>query len=155
MVMVLIHRQRELSFAVRHPDTQFVTAQRSEHDAVVLRDVERDECAFKFPGIIVHHVCLFPVCCLLFVQKSEFNHQLTSVADTQRESVRARIESFERLFGFRVVEECSCPSFGTAQHVAVGKAAAEDNHVDRFQCLASCNQVGHHHVLHVEACQIE
>ena len=87
--------------------------------------------------------------------QTQFYHQLTSVTDTQRERILAGIELVEGLLGFRVVQECPCPSFCRTQHVTVGESATEDDHIDILQRLATTDQVGHHHVFHFESGQIE
>ena len=106
--------------------------------------------------VVVQHLSsLTVVLCLSVAQQAELHHQLASVADAQREGVVAGIELIQGLLGLRVVEEGAGPSFGRTQHVAVGESAAEDNHIDLLECLAPADEVGHHHVFHVEAGQIE
>ena len=88
------------------------------------------------------------------LNQSKFNHQLTAVADAEGEGVLAGIELVERLLGLRVEEEGTRPALGRTEHVAVGEATAEDDEVDILERLAPRDEVGHHHVLHVEAGQI-
>ena len=100
----------------------------------------------------MEHAC---AACVFGIDEVELNHQLTTVADAERQSVLTCIKLVERLLGLRVEEECSCPSLGRAENVGVGESAAEHDHVDILECFASADEVGHHHVLHVEAGQIE
>ena len=135
-----------------HPYAELASAERTEHHAVVLRYLNAEERALKLVRVVVEHACTFGV---LRIDEVEFNHQLATVADAERQSVLACIELVERLFGLRIEEECSCPSLGRAENVGVGESSAEHNHVDVLECLASADEVGHHHILHVEAGQIE
>ena len=89
------------------------------------------------------------------VDEVELNHELTAVADAERQGVLACIELVKGFFGLGVVEEGTCPSFGRTEHVRVGETTAEDNHVDVFKCFAPADKVGHHHIFYVEASQIE
>ena len=93
--------------------------------------------------------------CTLGASQPEFYHQLTAIADAERQSVLAGIEPVEGFLGLRVVKESSCPSLGRAENVAVGEATAEDDEVHFVERLATGDEVSHHHVLHVEAGQIE
>ena len=170
VVFAFCLRQTELAFAVCHPCADLETAQRTEHHALVLGYGKCHEGALELVAVVVQHLC-----CLLavlaqslavqdalavggiqrLVDQSQFYHQLATVADAKTQSVLACIELVQCLLGLGVVQECACPSLGTAQNVAVGETAAEGNHVHVLQSLASGDEVGHGNVLHVEACQPE
>ena len=92
---------------------------------------------------------------VLRIDKVEFNHQLTTVADAEAQRVGTGIELVQSFFGLGVVEKCARPTFGAAQNIAVGEAATEDDKVDVVQRLAPADKVGHRDILHVEARQIE
>ena len=139
----------KFALAVGYPQAQLVAAQRAEHDAVVQGYLQRDEFRLELVTVVVQH--LGPC----GAGESQFHHQLATVADAERQGVLAGVELVQRLLGLGVEEEGTGPSLGRAQHVAVGEAAAEDNHVDILQRLATTDEVGHHHVLDVEAGQIE
>ena len=49
---------------------------------------------------------------MLGIDKVELNHQLTSVADTEAESVVALVEVVKRCFCLFIPEESSSPSLG-------------------------------------------
>ena len=85
----------------------------------------------------------------------EFHHELTSVAHTQRQCILTGIEFVQRLLCFRIVEEGSSPSLCTAQYVGIGESATEHDELYLLQRLASGDEVGHHHILHIEAGKIE
>ena len=89
------------------------------------------------------------------INEVQLCHKLAAVAYTERECVLTGIELVESLLSLRVVEEGACPSLCRAKHVAVGESSAEHYHVDVLQSLASADEVGHHHVLHVETCEIQ
>ena len=152
MVAVLGLGEIETSLSVGHPDAQFVAAERVEHDAIVLGDRDREEGALKLLRVVVAEMGLV---LMLRVDEVEFRHQLATVADAQRERILARIEAVERLLGLGIVEEGTRPSLGRSQDVGVGESATEDDHIDLLQGLATTNEVGHHHVLHLEACEVE
>ena len=99
--------------------------------------------------VVVQHLGTLSTC------QAEFDHKLATVTDTERQRVLAGIELIERFLSFGIEEECTSPAFSRTKYVGVREAAAEHNHVDILKCLASRNQVGHHHVFHIEACQIE
>ena len=48
--------QLELSFAVSHPDAELRTAERTEHHALVLRNLQRHETALKLVRVVVEHL---------------------------------------------------------------------------------------------------
>ena len=97
----------------------------------------------------MEHLGAFRTC------QAEFNHQLATVADTQRECVGTGVETVEGLLGLGVEEESTGPALGRTEYVAVGEASAEDNHLNLVEGLAARDEVGHHHVLHVETGQVE
>ncbi len=88
---------------------------------------------------------------MLRVDEVELHHELTAVADAERQRVLAGIELVEGFLRLRVVEEGTGPALGRTQHVAVGEATAEHYHVNLFERLTTADEVGHHHVLHLEA----
>ncbi len=89
------------------------------------------------------------------IDEVKLHHELAAVAYAERERVLAGIEAVERLLCLGVVEECARPALGRAEHVGVGEASAEDNHVHLVQSLAAGDEVGHCHVLDIEAGEIE
>ena len=119
--------------------------------------MQGDELTLELVAHVVEHLCIVLRIghSVVIVDETQFHHQLASVADAERQRVFSCIEGIERCLCLGVEEESACPTLRTAQHVGVGESAAEDNHVDVFQGLATAHKVGHHHVLHVEACQIE
>ncbi len=105
----------------------------------------------------MQHLCV--VACVgdgvVVVEQTQLHHQLATVADAEREGVLAGIELVERLLCLRVVEECTCPTLGRAEHVGVGEATAEGDEVNLLEGLATSDEVGHGDVLHVEAGHVE
>ncbi len=77
VVSALGFGEMELTLSVSHPQTEFVTAQRAEHHAVVLRNVEADELALELMRIIMQHLGA------LRTSETELDHQLTTVTDTE------------------------------------------------------------------------
>ena len=90
-----------------HPDAELVAAERRQHDAVVLRDLEREEGALKLMRCVMQHLRAVGV---LGVDKTQLHHELTAVADAERESVLTGIELVESLLCLRVEEEGTSPS---------------------------------------------
>ena len=149
VIRALCFRKREFALSVSYPDAQLVAAQTSEHHAVVLRNAQRDELTLELVAVVMQHLGS------LGTSQTEFHHQLATVTDTQRQGVLAGIELVEGLLSLGVEEEGTSPSLGRTQYVGVRETAAEHNHVDVLKGLATGNQVGHHHVLHVETGQIQ
>jgi len=87
------------------------------------------------------------------VDEVEFHHQLASVADTERHRILARIEPLEGLFGLGIIQESTCPALRRTQNIGVGESSTEHDHADFVQRFAPADEVGHHHILHVEARQ--
>ena len=81
VVLVFAFGQIELAFAVSHPDAELVATQRTEHHAVVLRDVETQIGTLKLVGVVVEHLLI--ALTAVAAHKTQFYHQLTTVADAQ------------------------------------------------------------------------
>ena len=81
VVVVFRQRQRELAFAVSHPDAEFVAREAAEHHAAVGRNRYADKGALKLVAVVVEHVgTLF----VLRIDEVEFHHQLATVAHAER-----------------------------------------------------------------------
>ena len=102
--------------------------------------------------IVVQHPALLVV---VGRYQAQFHHQLAAVAHTERQCVGARIEPVESLLCLGVEEESARPALGRAQHIAVGEASAEHNHADVVERFAAADEVGHHHILDVEARKVK
>ena len=80
---------------------------------------------------------------------------MTPVADAKGECVRTAVETVQCLFCLGIVEESTCPTLCRTKHIAIGEAATEDDEVDVAQRFPARNEVGHHDIFDVEACQVE
>ena len=110
------------------------------------------EAAFKLVAVVVEHVrTLF----VFGIDEIEFHHELTTVADTEREGVGTCVEAVECFLSLRIEEEGSSPTLGTAEDVAVGETTTEDDEVDVVEGFATSDEVGHGDIFHVEASKIE
>ena len=150
VVVVLRFGQVETALSVSHPDAKLVTTERTEHHAVVLRDGQTEEGALELLADIVHEVCTM---LMLGVDEVELHHELTAIADAERQCILTGIELIEGFLGLRIVEEGTGPALGRTQHVAIGETSTEHDHIDLLQGLTAADEVSHHHVLHLKAGQ--
>ena len=74
----------KLALAVGNPYTQLAARERAEHYRVVLGDGQADKVALELVRVVVTHARLLGV---VGGEEAEFYHQLTTVADTQRQGV--------------------------------------------------------------------
>ena len=152
VVLIFGKGKREFTFAMCHPNAQFIARERSQHHALIGLYLHAHKSAFKLVAVVVEHLRTGR---MVGMNQTEFDHQLTAVAHTQREGVATGVEAVESGFGHGVVEECTCPAFGRTQHIAVGEPAAEDNHVDVVERFATGDEVGHRDIFHVKSREIE
>ena len=103
-------------------------------------------------AVVVLHARTLTV---LGVDEVELYHHLATVADTETQSVGARVEAFDGFLGFFVPKYATRPALGRTENVAVREATAEHYHVHVVECFATRNQVGHVHVLNIESGIIE
>ena len=116
----------ELAFSVRNPDAQTIARETLEEYAAIGLNGDTYEAAFKLVAVVVEHVrTLF----VFGIDEIEFHHELTTVADTEREGVGTCIEAVECFLSLRIEEEGSSPSLGTAKHVTIGETTTEDDEV--------------------------
>ena len=90
-----------------HPDAELITAQTTEHDAVVLWNVQSQELAFELLADVMSQVCTV---LMLRVDEVELHHQLAAVADAEAQCVLTCVELVERFLGLRVIEEGTSPA---------------------------------------------
>ena len=101
---------------------------------------------------VVFHGCL---ALMLRIDEIEFNHELTTVADTEAQGVLTLVICLKSSLGLVIPKESTGPSFCRTKHIGVGESATEYNHVDILKCLTSRHEVGHMHILDIEAGQIQ
>ncbi len=91
---------------------------------------------------------------VLRIDEVQHNHQLATVADTERKGILTGLELIESLLSLRLDEECTSPTLGRTENVGVRETTAEYDEVHILQSLTNRNQVGHHHILYFEAGEI-
>ncbi len=132
IVIFLLSRQRELAFAVSYPYSEARPRKRIEQYRPALRlDIKSDESRLELMAVIMQHSrhkrfsIVYPgyrFNCVALSRRfyqPQFDHQLTTVAETQRKSVGTRIETLERAPGLLVVEERAGPALGRTAYVGV------------------------------------
>ena len=141
----------KFAFAVSHPDANLAASQRVEHHRIVGANLNAHKRRLKLVRIVVQQ---FRMVGAARVDEFQFVHQLTTVANAERQSVGTLVEVFEGLASLLVVLERACPTLCRAEYVAVGESAAINDEIDILQSLPARSEVGHVYVLHVEARKI-
>ena len=142
----------EFTFAVCNPDAKTIARKTLEEYAAVGLHRNAYETAFKLVAVVVEHTSTLFV---FGIDEVEFHHKLATIANTEGESVGTCIEAVEGFLCLRIEEEGSCPTFGTAEDVAVGESTTEDDEVDVVERFATSDKVGHGDVFHIEAGKME
>ena len=85
VIVLLSLGQTEVAFSVSHPQTELAAAQRAEHHALVLRNLQGDELTLELVAHIVQHLCIVLRIghSVVIVDETQFHHQLTAVADAE------------------------------------------------------------------------
>ena len=102
-------------------------------------------------GCIMQHLCLLA---MFRIYQVKLYHQLTTVTNTQTQSIFAFIEVFQSHPSLFVIFEGSGPSFCRTKHIRVWKPANKHDKVHVFQSLSSGNKVCHVNILHVKTGQV-
>src|SRR5574344_3167317 len=117
---------------VSNPSAHLHAAERTEHDGIVLRNLQRDKARLELMRVVMDHLMLL----LMFrIKQLQFCHQLTAVADSHTERVLTRIISVDGLFCLGIEEETSSPTFSGTQNIGITETAAEDNEIDVIERL--------------------
>src|SRR5690554_1302036 len=118
--MRFLLRKTEFSLTVGRPYPQCTSGKRRKHHRIVFLDLDRSEHTFKFTGFVVEHFWFLIV---LWVQKSQLNEKLTSIADTQRKRILFCKECLNGFVCLFVIQKCAGPAFGTPQNITVAETA--------------------------------
>ena len=110
------------AFTVANPHTQGRVLHALKHDSVALFHTDIHKTRFELAGLVLNEARLLGLLDVLPRKNIQLSHQLTTIADTQREGVFAGIELIQSLFSLGVEEESASPTFSRAQYVRVREA---------------------------------
>src|SRR5665648_780483 len=88
-------------------------------------------------------MCHFNTFGVTRIHQVEFNHQLTTIANSQTKGIGSLVKVIECNFRFFVTSKSACPTFCRAKYIGVGEPSNKNNQAQLFKCLASADQVGH------------
>ncbi len=136
-------REFGVALAIRHRDRHAAAHHALEEQRGRALHLQHHEARLELLRLVAHEVrpCFRPGDELV-----QIAHHLAAVAHAERERVGAPEERLELLACARIEQDRFCPSLPSAEHVAVGKAAAGGETLEILQADAPGDDIAHVHV---------